>query len=554
MTARRVGGAFAAVMCLLALSVPPAAAAPDKKRPAPVPVANDALTRSLENGRLSEAKYALERARSLFRLRAVRSRFGDVVRPDPHAATLILRDLALRLGELSASERRAARGILSRPDDNTYPDEHHYPAGATVLTACDSGARYCIHWIEEAPDAPDPTDDNGNDIPDQVDRTAAVLDEAWTMEFDTLGYRAPLPDDDSQGQAGSPELDVYLAELGADGIFGYVTSDDPDTANTDGPWDVSAYLVLDNDYSEFCAIACDLATATMFLQVTTAHELKHTSQYAYDWTEDSWLLESDATATEDVVFDDANDNRRYLNTSPLTRPSVSVDNSNPEAQYQYGSWIFLRYLSERLGQGVLKTIWERADGSAGAPDDYSLEAVRNAVGRSLFTSEFALFARWNRTPDRDGYYEEGDAYPSTPTVATYTLRPSAPTTGWQSRKIRHLANAYYSFRPAQSVSAIARLKVTVDLPDLPKRPAATLLVFRKSGGYSVKPISLNSSGNGAKTVAFGRGTVSRVDLVLTNASARFKLSSCWTYTTDYSCGGAVARDENRTYLFTAKLR
>jgi C1A family cysteine protease len=55
-------------------------------------------------------------------------------------------------------------------------------------------------------------------------------------------------------------------------------------------------------------------------------------------------------------------------------------------------------------------------------------------------------------------------------------------------------------------------------------------------------------------VDFDRRVVSRVDLVLTNASARFDLSSCWTYTTSYSCGGAVALDENRTYRFTAKLR
>jgi C1A family cysteine protease len=42
--------------------------------------------------------------------------------------------------------------------------------------------------------------------------------------------------------------------------------------------------------------------------------------------------------------------------------------------------------------------------------------------------------------------------------------------------------------------------------------------------------------------------------LLTNASARFNLGSCWTYTTTYSCGGAAALDENRSYSFKAKLR
>src|SRR5687767_9381954 len=95
-TRRRVGGAFAALVCLLALSAGPASAAP-KPLPKPVQVAEDALARALAAGRLSPASYTLERARSLFRLGAVRREFGDVARPEPHAATLILRDLTLRL-------------------------------------------------------------------------------------------------------------------------------------------------------------------------------------------------------------------------------------------------------------------------------------------------------------------------------------------------------------------------------------------------------------------------------------------------------------------------
>src|SRR5688500_2240659 len=64
--------------------------------PAMVPSRPDALSRALKTGVLSDAEYALERARSLFALGAVRDRFGAVNRPDPHMATLILRDLVLR--------------------------------------------------------------------------------------------------------------------------------------------------------------------------------------------------------------------------------------------------------------------------------------------------------------------------------------------------------------------------------------------------------------------------------------------------------------------------
>jgi hypothetical protein len=117
--------------------------------------------------------------------------------------------------------------------------------------------------------------------------------------------------------------------------------------------------------------------------------------------------------------------------------------------------------------------------------------------------------------------------------------------------MRHLSAAYYSFKPASDGRTNAGLKVTVDLPATSTKPAATLLVFTSGGGYSVKPITLNSSGNGARTVGFGRGTVTRVDLMLTNASARYNLSTCWSGFTTYSCGGARARDENLAYKFRA---
>src|SRR5262245_44684636 len=67
-----------------------------KKLPALAePSAPDALSRALETSVISPARYALERARSLFSLQEVRVRFGHVTAPDPRAATMLLRDLAL---------------------------------------------------------------------------------------------------------------------------------------------------------------------------------------------------------------------------------------------------------------------------------------------------------------------------------------------------------------------------------------------------------------------------------------------------------------------------
>jgi hypothetical protein len=117
-----------------------------------------------------------------------------------------------------------------------------------------------------------------------------------------------------------------------------------------------------------------------------------------------------------------------------------------------------------------------------------------------------------------------------------------------------MTNAYYRFQPGPNVKTTASLNVSVDLPYTYAKPAATALVFYKSGAYSVRAIGLNSGGDGSRLVPFGRGTVKYVDLVLTNASARFNLSTCWGGYTYYSCGGAVPYDDRRIYRFRADLR
>jgi hypothetical protein len=98
--------------CVLVVA-PSAGAARTKPLPALTPVRTDALTRALARGQLTEAQYALERARSLFRPGAVRREFGDVAKPSPHDATPILRDLAVRFRFLSPADRAVARGILA---------------------------------------------------------------------------------------------------------------------------------------------------------------------------------------------------------------------------------------------------------------------------------------------------------------------------------------------------------------------------------------------------------------------------------------------------------
>jgi len=81
------------------------------------PMRHDALTRALARGSISRGQYALERALSLFHPGLVEARFGAIGRPDPHDATMILRDLFIRKRQLSGSELQQANSLLARPSD-----------------------------------------------------------------------------------------------------------------------------------------------------------------------------------------------------------------------------------------------------------------------------------------------------------------------------------------------------------------------------------------------------------------------------------------------------
>jgi hypothetical protein len=566
-TAARLGYVLATLVCVLAFSAGPASAA-GKPLPRPVPVGHDALARALAKGQLTPATYALERARSLFRLAAVRREFGEVARPDPHAATLILRDLALRVDQLPPAERAKAERLLARPSDGADDPEGFgwVVDEAPASPICD--ANVCYHWVNFADDPFDgapAADSDTNGVPDWVeDVVQPTFANVWQEEIVDLGNPAPLSDNTSPNDGGENEgdpnrhkLDVYLVNVGADGLFGFCSSDDPrqEPGSTYRYFDISAYCVIDNDFLDFGGEW----SPQEFLQATAAHEFRHASQFAEDAWEDWWLLEGEAMWMEGVVYPDITDRIDYLVRSPIRRSARALDHG--AGGYEYGAWIFFRFLGEYFDDvAVMREIWARADGSGDSdgigpdepgPDEYSMQATATAIaGRgAAFTPTFATFAEWNRSPSR--YYDEGALYPSPFTAAEWRLGPGA-TTGWRSTRLRHLATAYYSFKPRSTVRPAAKLRVAVDGPALATKPAAKLIVVTTSG-YLVHTLSLNSSGNAARTVSFAPGVVKRVDLVLTNASRRYRLSTCWTGRTTYSCGGAVAVDELRTYRFKATV-
>jgi hypothetical protein len=187
------------------------------------------------------------------------------------------------------------------------------------------------------------------------------------------------------------------------------------------------------------------------LKVTLAHEFFHAVQFSYDVDEDAWLMEGTATWMEDQVYDGINDNRQYLHNSQLKYPWVPLDHSNG-CCFQYGSWIWFRFLSETMGPGVIQEIWDQADAAPGGPDDYSTQAIRQvlAAHHTTFRKRFASFAVWNRIPRQR--YSEGKAgrYPTPVGSGSFALGAAHTSTGWLAVKLKHMSSIYVTFKPGRS--------------------------------------------------------------------------------------------------------
>jgi hypothetical protein len=280
------------------------------------------------------------------------------------------------------------------------------------------------------------------------------------------------------------------------------------------------------------------------LKVTAAHELFHATQFAYDYREDGWFMESTAVWAEDEVYDEINDNLQYNAISPLRQPRQSLDQFGNSLR-QYGEWFFFRYLSERFRteQGgmptIVRQIWARA-ASAGGPDDYSIQAVRKELasrGADL-RRVFAQFADANRRPRQT--YAEGAHYPTAP-AKKIALTVGRPDSKWRSVRLNHLASTTFRVKPQKKMRH-ARLRVSVDLPPTRIGSAAVVTSYGRKGRVHRTMVKLSKAGNGKATVRFAAGKTRRVDLTLVNASTRYR---CWVGSVrgvQYSCFGQPKDD------------
>lgn len=452
--------------------------------------------------------------------------------------TMAMRDLFLTRDSLSGKERDRADSLLARPTDGSGPSyEPKYPDGGSQRTCSNV---VCVHYVTGGTD--------GASRGFAVDVRNAVT--TAHRRIVGRGFRGPLND---AGRGGDNRPDVYLADIGRDvGVFGYAVAD-----RRRAGWGRGAggYVVLDNDYREFCVNGCSNATVNRLMKATAAHEYFHAVQFGYDYAEDVWFMEATATWMEDEVFDGINDNVNYLSSSPsaLQTPRVPIDaaDANP-----YANWIFFRHLSERYGAKVVRKAWNKADawrgydGSRRPKDHYSLKALKGAVKYGVngnWTVEFANFAMNNRRPGR--HYQEGRSqnYPSAPLKTRFRhFKDNRKRTMGVKRS--HLTSATYRYKPAGKLRWGWRLRVRVHGPSHGQGGYAMAEINLKNGGIKRVYFYLGGDGKQVKKLPYGKSKVNWVEFTVVNASTRYR---CNQDKPDNTCDG-VALDENEKFWIATK--
>jgi hypothetical protein len=444
---------------------------------------------------------------------------------DTPYSTLAMRDLFVARPRLGMLESLAANALLARPTDGGQDlggDGYH----GRSRKHC--GKRICVHYAVRGADAP----------PSQrwVRRTLRVLGTVWNHEVDGLRFRPP-PSDRRRG--GDSRFDVYLAELGSRGLFGYCT---PERRVRDERFAASSYCVLDDDFSrrQFGARAIDS------LRVTAAHEFFHAIQFGYDFREDPWLLESTATWIEETFADRVDDNRRYLRFGTVHRPGVPLDDFSNDSYAQYGNWAWWEYLTDRYGDGLVRAVWRQADTVGYAPDLSSVDALAAVLDRHEgLPRTLTSYAVANLSPA--DAYPEGGRWP-TARVGRPAALDRSRRTATQRVRIDHLASRHVAFAPARDLRSDRwRLRVTVDAPR--KRATARVLVIRTDGRRVRHAVRLGRGGDGALTVRFGTRAVARVVVTLVNTSTRYRCHQ----NTMFACGG-VPRDDDTRFRVTGAVR
>lgn len=430
-------------------------------------------------------------------------------------ASAALAALADALPALSGRERRRARALLARPTDR---GEDQFGDGYTVgrgqvRHAESAQGNFCVTWARRGPDAPDLTDDTGSGTPDYVEAVGAIAELSYAVQVGDLTWRPPKPD--QREECGKPrQTDIYLKELGSQGLFGYAAAD-PGQGNARSMY---GYLVIDNDFSvaQFRRFDDPLDAA----RVTIAHELNHLVQYGYSVRQDTWMFEATATWMEEKVFPDIDD---YLNYVPhfARAPGAPITDFNAAGGLRaYGSAVWNHWLENgdgAFGADVVRRAWEVSEITR--PSDFALgaygRAISEADGAGLAREFFgfaSVTAEWRTGV---GGFPDAAAYPDVRRQGA--LRPARRGRRGRAFSLNHTAYRLFRVLPrrARAIRLVVRAQrgVRSGIALVARRGGAT-------GGQVVRRLKFLPRGGRASVALRRPRGYQRITAVVVNADPR----------------------------------
>jgi hypothetical protein len=416
--------------------------------------------------------------------------------------TVALRDVNVALPRLHGEARRRAVSLLARPTDAKDPFKNSYkvPEATPYCTA-----NFCVHYVTTTVDAPDLTDAGGVlGVPDYVEKIDVAAETSFSVENTALGWPAPKSDGTLGG--GDGLTDVYLVDIGGDGLFGYSAPDPPQKCVRK----CYAFLVMDNNFStaEF-----GYPDPQIPLEVTIAHEYNHVLQFNLDALTDGWLFESSATWSEEKVFPNDNDYVNYLPVFARTPQVPITDFGGGRGTRIYGLAVLNHFLDSGdggFGPGVVLGAWKAADGVQ--PPDFAFAAMDKSIrklGGSGFGQEFTQFAAATAEWKTSGGFPDAASYPDVKRQGS--LKSSSKPT---EAELDHTAYGLYDVKSTNA----SKLKLSVNAG---KVHAGLALVGRDDDTATVtrKVRYLGSGGKGSVTLS-DPGRFERITAVLVNADGR----------------------------------
>jgi hypothetical protein len=451
--------------------------------------------------------------------------------------TPLLKELALKLPTLSGAEHKRAVDLLERPSqgEGGFNELEYEVAEQPPLCS----AHFCVHWVKTTDDAPPLADSNHNGTPDYVETMGGVFEHVYDVENVELGWKPPKSDG-TRGCLGDPtpactdKTDVYIKEIGSQGIYGYAAPD-PDQNS----FHQYAYLVMDDDYNGTQFPRYE-GNPLQPMEVTAAHEYNHVLQFNYDTGQDTWLFESTATWMEDRLYTDVNDYIQYLKPwsqmsfVPLTYFSSGDDALNVKV---YGDAVFPRWVQGHFGDNTIRDAWAapRSATKSFAPAAYNISlGARGSSFYSAFSTFAADTAEWRAS---NSPFAEGVTFPDMDralvddrTKLPITLTPDG--TG-AAGTLSHTAYVLLDVEPA----AVPTLKLAVNTPRGVRMAIA--LIGRtgdEENGASTRFIKLLPNGGPATVAIDNPGQYERLTAAVVNAdTSKTRYSSDigdWLWTKD----------------------